>query len=175
MNTDLKKILRDALQYEFEHRFHNWLRLSTNCLIHVNNPKIKNSFDLRQALINCDDFEIEQEQTYIAYKIKENITSAYMKLEDYKGCAPIIEGTRSIIPNYVINLASPTKITANAGEIVIILGKFIDEYRLQAVCDVNFWEKEKCKPVKSREYVDGKEITKEKAMDLGFKYIKVDV
>lgn len=173
MNTDLKKILRDALQYEFENRFHNWIRLSTNCLMHINNPKIKNSFDLRQALASCDDFEIEQEQTYIAYKIKENITSAYMKLEEYKGVTPVIEGTRSVLPNYEIILASRNKITTNAGEIVIILGKFIDEYRLQAICDVNSWEKEKCKPVKSREYVDGKEITKEKAMELGFKYIKV--
>ena len=173
MNTDLRKILRDAIQYEFENGFYNWISMSVDCLTRINNPKIKNSFDLRQALLNCEDFEIEQEQNYIAYKMEEDIKSSYMKLEEYTGCVPVIASSGGVLPNYEITLTSPSKITANSRQLVVVLGKFIDEYKLQAICDSNYWENEKCKAIKSREYVNGKEISKARAIDLGFKYIKV--
>lgn len=173
MNIDKRKLLEDVINREMGENFARWLQLANKTSVKIISETIGNSYDLRMRLLGAD-IEAEEGNNYIAYIIKEKIKTSLIKIEDLEDTAPIVvDNGLSILPDYSVVLKTYKKCEPVAEGFVVVLGKFVNDYRLHTICDLNTWDFGKSESKSSRAYAYGNRISKQEAITLGFKYVRV--
>lgn len=170
---NVNKILKDAILYEYEHNFAGWLKFGAKGIKEYF-TEVKSASELREMLVKPNNWEAEIGSNFVAIKIEKEVKTRVVDVKSLDDNIELrIEDFPSTIPDYRIKVVAPRLSEVTCSQVVIVLVKYVDGFRLHDIMDINTWEQSKDRPVKSMEYVKGKGISKEKVISLGINYIEV--
>ena len=173
---DIRKAIRKAMEEMYNVDFRGWLTLCNSLIKKDKSGDWKVPSDIRKFLYN-DDVELKtmECQDFLAIKAKHSMTSNFMPISEITNDDNLVlKRVRNVIPDYCMDICTSKRKSFDCDEVIIILAKYPDGYHLENITDRNEFEYYNSRKYKSRSFIDNYEISKNRAIELGFKFVKIE-
>lgn len=171
---DYRKLLRQAIMFKHDNNHKDWLALC-NTLIDKDKtglwyvPK-----DIKEFLLDPSKaWSMKDNVDHLLITTRHKVKSKFIpiiQLEDNEKI--ILKRCKTILPTYCMDIYTTYAREISCNSIAVVLTKYPEGYYLESITDKYEYLYYSTHRYKSRNYKDNELITKEKALELGFKVAK---